>query len=397
MKLVVKFGGTSLANRRRIDRATKTVAGLVEAGHEVVVVASAMGNTTDELLNDVAPDSSNLDRAEVVSMGERTSVRMLKSHLTAAGMDATFVEPGDDDWPIFVRPDDENSIDIERTKRGVERLSERLDGCVPVVTGFLAEDDEGNVRTLNRGGSDTTATLLGDVMNADKVVLVTDVRGIRTGDPKAVDGTKRIDEISVGEVRDLATCSAEVVAPAALEYKTETTELSVVHYEHDDVLADGTDIYGEFETVLNVRDVPFAGITVSKTVSRSGSRVDGPLVETLSTAGIAIKNAFADMDSVTCYVRRDDLHDAVESVHRLVTEHDGFSSVSTRETVAVVHVVDGERGAAFDTVRRFAISLLDSSIEIFDAEIGTNSMTVYLDWDDRHHVEDLLQSARMRG
>jgi aspartate kinase len=92
MRVIAKFGGTSLGSGDRINRAADSIARTVEAGHEVAVVASAMGSTTDDLLGEIAFEAAASDRAEIVSMGERTSVRMLKAALSARGIEAMFLE-----------------------------------------------------------------------------------------------------------------------------------------------------------------------------------------------------------------------------------------------------------------------------------------------------------------
>ena len=159
MRVVAKFGGTSLGSGDRINRAADSVADAVEQGHEIAVVASAMGNTTDDLLEEIQFEADDSDRAEIVSMGERTSVRMLKAALAARGVDAVFVEPGAERWPVHT--DEHGEVDAEHTRAAAADLAAELDGVVPVITGFLAEDAEGNVTTLGRGGSDTTAVMLG--------------------------------------------------------------------------------------------------------------------------------------------------------------------------------------------------------------------------------------------
>jgi len=110
MRVVAKFGGTSLGSGDRINRAADSIAAAVQQGHEVAVVASAMGNTTDELLEEINYDADSADRAEIVSMGERTSVRMLKGALAARGIEAVFLEPGSEDWPIIT--DEYGEVDV---------------------------------------------------------------------------------------------------------------------------------------------------------------------------------------------------------------------------------------------------------------------------------------------
>ncbi|MFB6186711.1 MAG: aspartate kinase, partial [Halobacteriaceae archaeon] len=113
MRLVVKFGGTSLATGERIERAATSIADVISNGHEVIVVASAMGDQTDQLLDTISFDASQGDRAEILSMGERISIRMLKAALATKGVDATFIEPGDTYWPI--KTNEHGDIDMDTT------------------------------------------------------------------------------------------------------------------------------------------------------------------------------------------------------------------------------------------------------------------------------------------
>jgi len=137
MRVVAKFGGTSLGSGDRINRAADSIAAAVEDGHEIAVVASAMGSTTDELLDEITFETDEADRAQIVSMGERTSVRMLKAALSARGIDSVFLEPGSDEWPVIT--DEYGEVNVEETQRRGQELAEKLDGTVPVLTGFLAE------------------------------------------------------------------------------------------------------------------------------------------------------------------------------------------------------------------------------------------------------------------
>jgi len=186
MRVVAKFGGTSLGSGDRINRAADSIAAAVEDGHEIAVVASAMGSTTDELLDEITFETDEADRAQIVSMGERTSVRMLKAALSARGIDSVFLEPGSDEWPVIT--DEYGEVNVEETQRRGQELAEKLDGTVPVLTGFLAEGPDGSITTLGRGGSDTSAVMLGKYMDADEVVIVTDVEGVMTGDPTSSKG-----------------------------------------------------------------------------------------------------------------------------------------------------------------------------------------------------------------
>jgi len=218
MRVVAKFGGTSLGSGDRINRAADSIAMAVEKGHEVAVVASAMGNTTDELLGDIEYEADDSDRAEIVSMGERTSVRMLKGALASRGIDAMFLEPGSEGG----RSSPTSTARSTSTRRcGARTRSPASSERRPRHHWLPRPGPAGqrDVTTLGRGGSDTTAVMLGNYMDADEVVIVTDVEGRHDRRPRVVEGARNVGKISVDELRSLSFRGAEVVAPSALSYK----------------------------------------------------------------------------------------------------------------------------------------------------------------------------------
>ena len=269
MRVVAKFGGTSLGSGERINRAADSITKAVEEGHEVAVVASAMGSTTDDLLEEIQFDADDADRAEIVSMGERTSVRMLKAALSARGVDAVFLEPGSDEWPVITN--ELGEVDVGETSERAAELAEKLDGVVPVITGFLAQTIDGKVTTLGRGGSDTTAVMLGKYMDADEVVIVTDVEGVMTGDPRVVEGARNVGRITVDELRNLSFRGAEVVAPSALSYKDDTLAVRVVvrdRVEETDLLARTFTASEDFEPAAGLQGEADAATTALEQIAR---------------------------------------------------------------------------------------------------------------------------------
>jgi aspartate kinase len=389
MRVVAKFGGTSLGSGDRINRAADSVADAVAQGHEIAVVASAMGDSTDELLDEIEFETDERDRAEIVSMGERTSVRMLKAALAARGVEAIFVEPGDDRWPVFT--DERGELDAERTKAAAEKLTEELGDVVPVVTGFLAEDAEGNVTTLGRGGSDTTAVMLGSYMDADEVVIVTDVEGVMTGDPHVVEGARNVGEISVDELRNLSFRGAEVVAPSALSYKGENLRVRVVHYQHGDLLAGGTDVTGEFESLIDMREEPLACLTVAGRAIRNRPGILQELSTALGESDINVDAVASGMDSVTFYVDESVAERAENILHREVIEEDSLSSVTVDDDMAVVRVMGGKLPNRPRVIRNLVNPVADAHINIHDLITSATSVAVFVDWSDREETLDIIQ------
>ena len=393
MRVVAKFGGTSLGNGDRVNRAADSIAAAVEAGHEVTVVASAMGSTTDFLLDAISFDAEQADRAEIVSMGERTAVRMLKAALAARDVDACFFEPGHGEWPVVT--DERGEVDVDETTGRSKALADAMsqEGFVPVVTGFLAQDHAGNVTTLGRGGSDTTAVMLGNYMDADEVVIVTDVEGVMTGDPTVVEGARNVGEITVDELRNLSFRGAEVIAPSALAYKTEGMDVRVVHYQHGDLLTGGTHIEGQFENLIDLRDGQLSCITVAGRAVRNQPGVLSELSAPLAEANINIDAVSSGMDSVTFYVDAAHAEEAETILHDAVVTDDVLSSVTVDDGLAVVRVTGGGLPTEPGTIYRTLTPLAENRLTVHDVISSATSVGVFVDWDEREKALELIQSV----
>ncbi|RCU47130.1 aspartate kinase [Haloplanus salinus] len=393
MRVVAKFGGTSLGSGSRIERAADTVAKAVEDGHEIAIVASAMGSTTDELLDEITFEAEDADRAEIVSMGERTSVRMLKAALRSRGVEATFLEPGSEAWPIIT--DEYGEVDAEETVRRAQALAAELDHVVPVITGFLAQTIDGKVTTLGRGGSDTTAVMLGKFMDADEVVIVTDVEGVMTGDPRVVEGARNVGHITVDELRNLSFRGAEVVAPSALSYKDEDLDVRVVHYQHGDLLTGGTKIEGQFQNLIDMQDDPLACITVAGRALRNRPGILADLAQALRSEDINIDAVASGMDSVTFYVNEDLAEDAEYILHEQVVDDETLSSVTVESNYAVIRVTGGELPNRPGIILDIVQPVSEAGINIHDLITSATSVAIFVGWDDREQTLEIVQEQTL--
>jgi aspartate kinase len=388
MRVVAKFGGTSLGSGDRINRAADSVANAVADGHEIAVVASAMGSTTDDLLDDIEFDAAPEDRAEIVSMGERTSVRMLKAALTARGVEATFIEPGHPDWPVITN--ERGEVDVEETRRRAQELAEDLEDTVPVITGFLAEGPDGEVTTLGRGGSDTTAMMLGQYLEADEVVIVTDVEGVMTGDPRVVEGARNVGSITVDELRNLSVRGAEVVAPSALVYKDEDLDVRVVHYQHGNLLAGGTSIEGSFEHLIDMEEAPLSCLTIAGRAIRNRPGILADLSQALREEEINIDAVASGMDSVTYYVETEVAELAEATLHEEVVTEDSLSSITVEDDIAVIRVTGGELPNQPGVIRTLVDPVAEAGINLHDVITSATSVALFVAWDDREETLSLV-------
>jgi len=253
-RVIIKFGGAELRSGKSFRQAAEMVK--TADFEEVVVVVSAMEKATDNLINHVKAIGriNDADYADIVSMDERISVRMFSFALRAVGLNSMYLDPQSHEWPIIT---DSNFLeaepDFEETRKRAKTYIEPLLGrCVPVVCGFIGKDRDGRITLLGRGRSDITATLLGNCLNADEMILVKNTEGLLSADPMLVPDAKPLREVSVEEMFSLAQGGAKIVHPKALKYKLPHQKLRVVSFNKG-LSSNGTEITGAFSNPFDVR------------------------------------------------------------------------------------------------------------------------------------------------
>jgi aspartate kinase len=314
---------------------------------------------------------------------------MLKAALEARGLEAEFYEPGRDGWPV--RLDDNGDLNEEYTTEKSRELAEALDSEVPVITGFLAEDRDGNVTTLGRGGSDTTAVMLGNYMDADRTVIVTDVEGVLTGNPEIVESTHNVGEISVDKLRDLSFKGAEVVAPEALPYKEDDMEVNVVHFQNENLLESGTSIEGEFDRIINTDEKEFACLTVAGREIRLEPGILAKLSTALEENDINIEAASTGMDSVSLFLEEDESDKANQALHDLVLDREKISSVTVDDNIGVIRVAGGNLPDRPGVVRDIVDPLAEENINIHEIVTSASSVIVFVSYDVRDEALRIVQ------
>ena len=217
MEIVVqKYGGTSVADAQRVQAVAKRAIAAKEQGYGVVIVVSAQGDTTDELIQRALqitdePPLRELDM--LLTTGEQMSSALLAMAINAAGTEAislTGVQAGIRTDSLHTKAKIK-SIDTTRVK------SELAAGKIVIVAGFQGVDEQGDYTTLGRGGSDTTAVALAAALQAKMCEIYTDVDGVYTADPRVVTSARKLAEISYGEMLEMARLGAGVLQPRAVE------------------------------------------------------------------------------------------------------------------------------------------------------------------------------------
>ena len=214
--VVQKFGGTSVADTDKIKNVAKTVIKEKNNGNDVVVVVSAMGHTTDYLVNmakDISKTPSDREMDMLLSTGEGVSIALLAMAIQAEGYPAVSFNA----MQIGILTESIHSkarivkIETEKIKRNLN------EGKVVVVAGFQGVTEEGEITTLGRGGSDTSAVALATALNAERCDIYTDVEGVYTTDPRLVKNASRLKEVSYDEMLELAHAGANVLHPRSVE------------------------------------------------------------------------------------------------------------------------------------------------------------------------------------
>ncbi|MEM2921225.1 MAG: aspartate kinase [Candidatus Bathyarchaeia archaeon] len=403
--LVVKFGGSCLPDSNNIRAAAEKVAKEVANKKKVVVVVSALSGMTDQLLS-LAQDStskrvSKEELDDIAAMGERIAVRLMSAALNAQGLKAVGVDPESELWPIMTDSSFGNAqIRFEATRKKVrENLVPLLEkGFTPVVSGFLGLSPDGKVTTLGRGGSDITAVVLGNCLDADEVVFVKDVEGVLSADPKKVVSPQKIDSLMIEEAYSLASAGAKVIQPKALMYKKQSMVLRVVGFDAPN-LSGGTVITGELKLGLNAElyEGPLSMVTLIATNS-SLSKVVQTLTEATS-AGAEVLGLTISPSSILLYVRNP--KDLVQRLHTMMRS-DGIAKA--------IHSVDG---LAMITVSGYGLEdvpgileatvqpLAREDINLYGVFTISSSIRVFVPWGEREKalsaVKYVLERFRKEG
>ncbi len=215
--IVQKYGGTSVGDMERINAVADKVARMHAQGHDLVVVVSAMSGETDRLLKlagsaHSSPPARELD--VLLATGEQTTIALLSMVLAKHGVDARSYTG----HQVHIRTDNVHGkarivdIDDKRVRGDLKK------GRVVVIAGFQGVDEEGNITTLGRGGSDTTAVAMAAALKADECQIYTDVDGVYTTDPRIVPEARRLDRITVEEMLELASLGTKVLQIRAVEF-----------------------------------------------------------------------------------------------------------------------------------------------------------------------------------
>ena len=369
-KLIVKkFGGTSVANTERIEAVADNIQLEIEKGNQVAVVLSAMGKSTDELISlarEINPEPNLREYDALVSTGEQISVALLAMALLKRGINGKSYTA----YQLGIKTNSSHSrariLDVEVSKIN----NEIQEGTVPVITGFQGMNENGDITTLGRGGSDTTGVALAVALEADECQIYTDVDGVFTTDPRVYDKARLLKEVSFEEMLELSSSGAKVLQLRSVEYASKFNlpirvlssfndgEGTLVQEEKNimerPIVSGISSIDSEAKlTIRGVPDVPGVAAKILGPISDAGIEVD-----------VIVQNISAENN--TDFTFTVDKSDAVQAENILKNTSDslGGGSVEVDDDIAKISIVGRGMRAHAGVASKMFEALAASEINI---------------------------------
>jgi len=367
--IVQKFGGTSVADAEKIRRAAKRVIKAVENGFSVVVVASARGKQTDELIADALELNPNPPRREMdqlMSTGEQQTISLFAMALDAMGYDAISFTGAQ------IRMMTDSVHTMARIKSiDAKRIHNELDqGRIVIVAGFQGIDENENVTTLGRGGSDTTAVALAAALGAEECEIYTDVEGIHTTDPRVFKNAAKMKQISYDEMLEMASFGAGVVYTRAVEFgrkydvkihvrssSTETEGTIITHEvpQMEGVVVSGATIQRDMAKIslVNVDNVPGNAAKIFACLAKAKVVVDDIVQTEIST----------EKANLSFIISISDLTAAKEAVEQ-IKDDVNCENIFVRDDIAEVSVVGVGMRTHYGVAEKMFGALAEAKINI---------------------------------
>jgi aspartate kinase len=369
-RIVMKFGGTSVADIERIRRVAERVKAQADQGDEVAVTVSAMAGETDQLVGKVDQIGRLYDLREydvVVSSGEQVTVGLLAIALQELGVSARSWLG----WQIPVRTDSAHgSARIEQIE--ISEIVRRFEeGQVAVVAGFQGLDPQDRITTLGRGGSDTSAVALAAALGADRCDIYTDVDGVYTSDPRIVSRARKLERVTYEEMLEMASQGAKVL-------QTRSVEMAMKHRVRVQVRSSfrdgpGTLVVDEDEIVEQaiVSGIAYsrdeAKITLLKVPDRPGvaAKIFGPLADAAINVDMIVQNVSVEGDwtDLTFTVGKADLDRAVQVIKEKCTDL-GYGDMIADANVVKVSVIGVGMRSHAGVAQQMFNALADKGINI---------------------------------
>ncbi|MFW6449572.1 MAG: aspartate kinase [Nanoarchaeota archaeon] len=384
--VVIKVGGSCLAEGKTIKQIVEKIKSVRKKGLLPILVVSALKGMTDSLM-DVAKNTHNKKDPghidNILSEGEQLSARILVSALNNSGLKAKALQVNDN-FPIITdnrHGQAEILIDETKKKTKTKLLPLIKNKVIPVVPGFIGRTKRGKVTTIGRGGSDTTAVVLGKILKPKEVILLKDVPGILSGEPNTVKDARKLKEITVEEALNLSLKGGEVLCQSSLIYKPEDVGVRIVNFDNGDLLTSGTLVTGTLNRCVDVK------LSENKSaVTVIGKRMDempGLLAhfsEQMVKNKINIYSLSASKYSICFYVDKKNRVKALHVLHSIVEKSKNLTAVTSIKDITLITVTGldfaikkGVLGKIGTLLAKHGINIADISTSGCEADILVDS------------------------
>lgn len=397
--IVIKVGGSCLANGRTIKTVVDKINQVKDKGIMPVVVISALKGMTDALLDAATnshaePDSRVVDG--ILSEGEQLSVRIMHSALENAGVRSKAILLSDPKFPIITDDQHGNAnILLEETEQRIRNITIPIieKGVIPIIPGFVGRTKKGAITTMGRGSSDTTAIVVGKALKAREVILLKDVPGILSGLPEDIDSPKKLSKISIEETLNLGIKGGKVLCPVSLTYKPKEVKVRIVNFDNGDILEGGTEITGELEDKMKVEinKENKAAVTV---VGNKMSEIPGLLAEfsnALFKKGINISSVSAANFSICFYVDMKQHGKALEALHDIVLKHKQLTTVTSMLDISLITIAGKDFAIRPGVLGKIGTALAKGNINIIDISTSVCEADILVDNKDAEKTKQLLE------
>ena len=384
-------------------KAVVAVKNEAKKGTRVTVVVSAMGKTTDVLMTTAKNASmgklEKKDLDDILSMGERTSIRIFSTALKTNGSESCYFDPIDSNWPIITDSAFQNANpllkDCEKNIREcVLPVLER--GVIPVVAGFLGKTKDGKITTLGRGGSDTTAFVLAEALGADEIVLVTDADGIMSGDPKIVSNPERLKEIDVNTLVGLADSGAKFIHSKALKYKPKNINIRVINHANGNLSQEGTIITGVLATELDAEiasPFPVAEITIIGNGISANPQIVQEIVGKTKQYSLLLGMSMST-NSIILYVSQEKNLDMLfNNIHDITKNNKETIAMAVKKDLVFIKTSGVGLEETHGIIGKISEDLRLSGINISGILTIASSILLFVDWNEREKALKLIKNS----
>jgi len=394
--IVQKFGGSSVADAECVQRVAWIIAETYAEGNDVVVVLSAQGDTTDDLIDlakQINPNPSKREMDVLLSTGEQVSVALMAMALEKLGLPVVSLTG----WQIKMQTDSEygnarvRSVSSERMKAELDRRR------IVIVAGFQGVNKFDDITTLGRGGSDTTAVAIAVTLHADLCQIYSDVEGVFTADPRKVAGARKLEEITYDEMLELASLGAQVLHNRSVEMakrygvnmevlssyvrKPGTKVKEVTKVEHSKISGVARDTNIARIALIGLRDEPGVAFRIFMTLAKAKVNVDIILqsIGRDDTKDISFTVARGDMQTAA---------DALKEQQEVI----GYSSIDVNDKIAKVSIVGAGMMSAPGVAAQMFEALYDEKINISMISTSEIKVSVLVDENEADRAVSAIHS-----